>query len=99
MDGTTSAFGDIRVVIEEIWRSVLDVADIPEDADFIDLGGDSISAMQIVGRIQRRFGIRLSPDCILEQPTLAAFASRVSQEMGHQAATSSGTGPHTDERC
>ncbi|MYU48102.1 hypothetical protein GTV15_15880, partial [Streptomyces sp. SID7803] len=39
-----------------LYREVLDVAEVGTDDDFFDLGGDSLLAMRLIGRIRHRLG-------------------------------------------
>ena len=47
------------------------------DDDFIDLGGDSIEAIQVQHAIQRDFGLRIRNTDFLADPTIAALAARI----------------------
>ena len=60
-------------VIVDIWRAVLQRSDVEPDDDFFDLGGDSIMAIQIVGRA-RAAGLALTPAQVFQAPTPRGLA-------------------------
>jgi phthiocerol/phenolphthiocerol synthesis type-I polyketide synthase E len=70
----------IEDVVGDIWREVLGFDLIEREADFIDLGGDSISAVQIVDQVRRRLGIRLAAETVLDHPTLARFTALIGSQ-------------------
>ncbi|MEY4582592.1 MAG: hypothetical protein RL701_7295, partial [Pseudomonadota bacterium] len=59
--------------LTQIWAATLGVERVGLDDDFFELGGDSIIALQLVGRAKSA-GIELSPRQVLQQPTLRALA-------------------------
>jgi amino acid adenylation domain-containing protein/non-ribosomal peptide synthase protein (TIGR01720 family) len=56
-----------------IWRTVLKASDIGTHDNFFELGGDSILTLQVVWRA-RESGLRLTPQQIFENPTIAQLA-------------------------
>jgi amino acid adenylation domain-containing protein len=62
--------------LREIWRDVLGVAEIRDGENFIELGGNSILAIQAVFRARERFGIGLEPSDVLRAQSLADLAAR-----------------------
>lgn len=56
-------------VVQQIWRTVLGIDDVTPDDDFLALGGDSISALQIVSECAR-VGIGLTSADILGTTSL-----------------------------
>jgi amino acid adenylation domain-containing protein len=59
--------------LAELWSQVLDTPDPGVEDDFFDLGGDSISALQLVAR-GRRDGIGLTPRLIYAHRTIRTVA-------------------------
>lgn len=55
-----------------IWAEVLQFATIEPHDNFFDLGGDSLMASQIASKAQR-VGIEITPQQVLEHPTIAAL--------------------------
>lgn len=52
-----------RTLIEKevaaIWMEVLGLPEVSTDADFLELGGDSIAAVQITSRVRARLSVEL----------------------------------------
>ncbi len=61
--------------LAEIWREVLNIEQIGIHDDFLELGGDSIMAWQIVSRIRNAFKVEIPLRDIFEQPTIAGQAT------------------------
>ncbi|MET8995576.1 non-ribosomal peptide synthase/polyketide synthase [Amycolatopsis sp. NPDC004169] len=60
--------------LAEIWADVLGVPDIGVDADFFELGGDSVLGARALARIRARFGAELSPRVVFDARTIAKLA-------------------------
>ncbi|WP_333004516.1 amino acid adenylation domain-containing protein [Vibrio coralliilyticus] len=65
--------GDIQHQLAEIWRELLKVESIGSDSHFFALGGDSITALQMVGKLRQR-GLMLTPKQVFDHPVLAEMA-------------------------
>jgi non-ribosomal peptide synthase protein (TIGR01720 family) len=63
----------LEMQLADIWATVLKVERVGRNDNFLDLGGDSILALQVVSRA-RRHGIRAQPIDVLGTRSLAAFA-------------------------
>ncbi|MGP3689474.1 amino acid adenylation domain-containing protein [Streptomyces sp. IBSNAI002] len=63
-------------LIAAVWADVLGVAEVGADDNFFHLGGDSLTAVRVVGRVYDVFGM-ISPYTIFDAPTLAEFAAAV----------------------
>jgi amino acid adenylation domain-containing protein len=59
------------------WCSVLGIADAGIDDNFFDLGGNSISAVQLIVAVQERFGVDLPVHALLGSLTIAGLADQV----------------------
>lgn len=68
--------GDVASQLHGIWEEVLRVP-IAQDADFFDLGGDSLTAVRIVIRVRERLGVNLSALDVFDAPTVPEFISVV----------------------
>ncbi|MCZ7476254.1 non-ribosomal peptide synthetase [Micromonospora sp. WMMC273] len=64
--------GETARAVATIWAEVLRTDRVGMHDDFVDLGGDSVKAMQIVGRA-RDIGLIRRPRDLFRRPTLAAF--------------------------
>jgi amino acid adenylation domain-containing protein len=83
---------EIESIIAAIWADVLRLKDISVDADFFELGGQSLMAIQVLAKINDRLGVDLLPQAFLENSTVAALAVLVSEETA-AARTQPGSGP------
>ncbi len=81
--GTRPPFVAPRNEAEEalarIWRQVLQLDRVGVDDDFLQIGGDSLSATRIVSRVNHAFGVGLSPRAIFDAPTIATLAALFGQ--------------------
>ncbi|KAK4139158.1 uncharacterized protein C8A04DRAFT_40942 [Dichotomopilus funicola] len=100
LSGDAGASGDVQAVntpLEEqvrgIWAAVLNVGPhtIHPGTSFLRLGGDSISAMQVVTRC-RAEGVLVTVQDLLKAKTLAEFCQRASNSSG------SGSGAVVDDK-
>ncbi|MDR6232875.1 non-ribosomal peptide synthase/polyketide synthase [Pseudomonas oryzihabitans] len=64
-------------VLADIWRACLGGVEVGPQADFFLLGGNSISATQVVGEINNRLGRAVELRSLFEAPRLVDFAERV----------------------
>jgi long-chain acyl-CoA synthetase len=63
--------------IAAIWMEVLGISPVGVDDNFLDLGGTSLTAAQVLSRIYRVFDADVSMRSFLESPTLAGLALAV----------------------
>ncbi|MGH3258935.1 MAG: condensation domain-containing protein [Streptosporangiaceae bacterium] len=68
--------------IVAIWRDVLGRPDIGVLDDFFDLDGDSLRAIQMIGRVRKLCGVNIGAVDFFESPTVAALASAVATPSG-----------------
>jgi acyl carrier protein len=64
----------IEEIVAGIWSEVLGLAPIGMHDRFLDLGGDSLKAGQVVSRTLQAFGVALPVRAFLETPTVADMA-------------------------
>jgi non-ribosomal peptide synthase protein (TIGR01720 family) len=85
--GVTPAKEELTMVelLAEAWQSVLGAPVAPAD-NFFALGGDSIKAIQVCGRL-RKAGVKLNPRLVFEYPVLGDLARLI--ESTHQATPAS----------
>ena len=63
----------------ELFAQVLAVARCGLDSDFFDLGGRSVEAMVLAGRISAAFDLRISMADLFKSPTVADMDTRLEQ--------------------
>ncbi|GAT67110.1 phosphopantetheine-binding protein [Planomonospora sp. ID91781] len=77
---------EIERRVERIWKDVLGVPEIPSDATFFELGGQSVSAVRIIARIEEELGVVIDMGDLFEDPDLVTFARDVAARApGRQA--------------
>lgn len=74
---------DVERMLRELWAEVLhidvEVDPIGANDSFLQLGGDSIAAMQLVGKA-RRVGLELSVPAVFKSPKLADMAAAAKKD-------------------
>ena len=61
--------------LTEIWRTILRVDTIDPTADFFDIGGDSMKAMEVIAQIHAVLHVELPLMSFFEEPTIAHLAA------------------------
>jgi amino acid adenylation domain-containing protein len=69
-------------IVSAAFESVLGTADVDVHTSFFDLGGDSLAATRVVGRVNADASTAIGVRDIVEAPTVAALASRVDERRG-----------------
>ncbi|VVO20933.1 non-ribosomal peptide synthetase [Pseudomonas fluorescens] len=70
---------ELQNQIAAIWCEQLHVATVAADDHFFLLGGNSITATQVVARLRETLGLELNLRMLFEAPTLEGFAANVAQ--------------------
>jgi thioesterase domain-containing protein/acyl carrier protein len=63
--------------LAHLWRDVLQVPAPAREANFFDLGGDSVSVFRVLNRIEIEFGVELAVSEFFSRPVLAELAHAV----------------------
>jgi len=71
----------VERTLARIWKEVLPVEEIGIHDNFLELGGDSLSATRIVNRVNDAFGTHLSLRVMFDAPTVAGLAKVVSASL------------------
>ncbi|WP_460134946.1 non-ribosomal peptide synthetase [Pseudomonas sp. S1_E04] len=70
---------ELHSQVAAIWCEQLQLASVAADDHFFLLGGNSITATQVVARLRETLGLELNLRMLFEAPTLSAFAANVAQ--------------------
>jgi acyl-CoA synthetase (AMP-forming)/AMP-acid ligase II/thioesterase domain-containing protein/acyl carrier protein len=68
--------------IKQIWKDILDIGTPLPDDDFFLCGGNSLTAIELLIKIQRNFHINFPPDTIYRYPTVRQQAQIIAQKTG-----------------
>ncbi|WP_122764595.1 non-ribosomal peptide synthetase [Pseudomonas viridiflava] len=77
--GDAALESELQQQIAAIWCEQLQVATVAADDHFFLLGGNSITATQVVARLRETLGLELNLRMLFEAPTLSMFAANVAQ--------------------
>jgi amino acid adenylation domain-containing protein len=76
----------IETKLVAIWKELLGLGELGVDDDFFALGGHSLLAIKAATRAREAFDVDLSPQAVIDDPTIAALARTVSELLGPAAA-------------
>jgi FkbH-like protein len=65
---------DLEQALAQIWEEVLGIPRVGRNADFEELGGDSLTAVRLFARIEEKMGRALPLTAIMDAPTIARLA-------------------------
>jgi acyl-coenzyme A synthetase/AMP-(fatty) acid ligase len=69
-----------------IWRDILRVDDVYRDTNFFAVGGHSLLAIRVLGRVRDELGIELPLVSVFDKPTLRALSGEIDKLAGaHEA--------------
>jgi len=63
-----------------VWQTALGISPIGIDDDFFELGGDSLSAIQIQFAVEKRCDVKLPMTAIVDSPTIARLAAFIKKQ-------------------
>ncbi|WP_164013945.1 non-ribosomal peptide synthetase/type I polyketide synthase [Pyxidicoccus trucidator] len=77
---------DVERKVLDIWRERLGRADFGIHDDFLELGGNSLMAAQMLTRLREAFPVQLPLSDLFEAPTVAGVAARIQARLGTDGA-------------
>ncbi len=77
--------GEIEQMIAQAWAEVLGAARIRRHDNFFDLGGHSLSALQIAFKLRQMFNVDFPLQTFMETPVLSAQAKYLEEKLLEQA--------------
>ncbi|HEX2569410.1 MAG TPA: amino acid adenylation domain-containing protein [Polyangia bacterium] len=83
--------GPIEEQVAALWRERLGLAHVGRDDNFLELGGNSLTAAQLLNQLRDTFGVQLPLADLFEAPTVAGTAARIAALLAetHPASASS----------
>lgn len=75
--GYVAPQNEFEEIIAGVWQEVLEIGKIGVHDQFLDLGGNSLKAIQMVSRLNSALDLQMMPNIIFEKPTVAALAVQV----------------------
>ncbi|MER5949031.1 MupA/Atu3671 family FMN-dependent luciferase-like monooxygenase [Streptomyces sp. NPDC001904] len=90
--GPSGAGDEVRAEVRAVWRAVLGVDDLADDADFFDLGGNSITAIRLVNRVREVLGAEIPLADFFADPTPEAMTRHLFSVQEELSAPSPGDG-------
>lgn len=68
-----------EALLARVWEEVLrlESGDVRPDDDFFDLGGHSLAAAQLSGRVEEAFGVHVTMPAFLEDPTVRGLCDSI----------------------
>ncbi len=82
--GPQSAAGAAQDLLIAWYTELLGLTGVSEDTDFFAVGGHSLFAARLVGRVKATFGVELSLSVVFENPRIAELATVVAVAGNHQ---------------
>lgn len=77
-DGSGSTVDRLR----RLWIAVLGQDDITEGSDFFDLGGNSLTAVELMSKVRAEFRTDLGVVVLFDHPTLGELAAQIDRRVG-----------------
>jgi amino acid adenylation domain-containing protein len=83
LDGP-GARSQMEKTIAEIWKSILNLPEVGIDANFFDLGGDSLALIDVHARVQNALRVELAITDLFRYSTIASLASHLGSQAGEE---------------
>ncbi|MCE9674106.1 amino acid adenylation domain-containing protein, partial [Myxococcus stipitatus] len=69
--------GDVEGRLAGLWRARLGLEFVGRDDDFLEIGGNSLMAAQLLNQVREEFGVQLPLATLFEASTVSALARRI----------------------
>jgi amino acid adenylation domain-containing protein len=69
--------GETEILLAQIWARAFEVEDVGRDADFFELGGDSLTAAVIAAGVHAAVGVQMDLGAVVDSPTVVRMAAVV----------------------
>ncbi|WP_052260658.1 type I polyketide synthase [Photobacterium gaetbulicola] len=81
--------------LREIWKDVLQVSELDENANFFELGGNSVLSVQLIAKVNQQLGLDLATVTLFDAPSLKQMAAVIAGENSLEAEPKAGPGGTT----
>jgi acyl transferase domain-containing protein len=71
---------ELEQIVASIWQQVLGVTQVGMNDNFFDLGGNSLSSIQVVAQLKQTLKIQIPVVSLYERPTVIALAALLRQD-------------------
>jgi acyl carrier protein len=68
---------EIEIAVATIWKGILGIEKIGVNDTFMELGGNSLLAIQTISNIADEFDLELQPNVFFENPTVKGLSDRI----------------------
>lgn len=85
--------GELEHALAEGWQAALGFAGIGRHDSLFELGGDSLTALQLLAQVRQRFGVTLHPGELFQRPSVAGLASLIELRLIEQIHTEAPASP------
>jgi acyl transferase domain-containing protein/thioesterase domain-containing protein/acyl carrier protein len=73
---------DVEREIASLWKGLLGVSEVGVNDDFFELGGQSLVAVRLFQRIEKKYGVDLPLSTLFQAPTIAECATLLRDRLG-----------------
>jgi acyl carrier protein len=85
--GAPGTVPEVRDRLATLWHHILGIHPADGGADFFELGGNSLSAAELMPAIQAEFGVRIGIVALFDHPSLDALAELVAAAQNDETPT------------
>jgi acyl carrier protein len=78
------AFSQTEIIVGEIWAEALQIDKVDPVDNFFEQGGDSLTTMMMMFRVSDVLNVDMTPDALLEAPTLREFCQAIDDKKSAQ---------------
>ncbi|MEE4604810.1 MAG: phosphopantetheine-binding protein, partial [Desulfobacteraceae bacterium] len=82
---------DVRRSIQELFQSLTGIEGIDPELELVEQGLDSMSATELINKLEEQFNIDIGPDTIFEYPLFDQFSEEIERRVDENQATAAPT--------
>ncbi len=88
--GSSAALTSMEKRMTALWEKNLSRSPIGPHDDYFEMGGDSLSAVNLVAAIEKQFGLKLKPSVLLDNASVAELVRAIENPYDKQGSADSG---------